>query len=137
MLCQLLLLLFMSVTDFVLGLEKSYNLNDKLFSGLTLYYCSVISLIITELIIWYEYYTGTNYRPVKSVASSSTTGHGTNVIQGLAILLKYSNFSINYCSRNFINKSYCWTLRDCYRCYNNISISWYGCCSRYLWTSDR
>ena len=38
---------------------------------------------------------------------------------------------------NIINKSYCWTLRDCYRCYNNVSISWYGCCSRCLWTSDR
>ena len=77
------------VTDFVLGLEKSYNLNDKLFSGLSLYYCGVIGLIITGLLIWVtEYYTGTNYRPVKSVASSSTTGHGTNVIQGLAISLE-------------------------------------------------
>ena len=44
--------------------------------------------IITGLLIWVtEYYTGTNYRPVRSVASSSTTGHGTNVIQGLAISL--------------------------------------------------
>ena len=77
------------VTDFVLGLENIYNLNNISFSGMDLYYCGVIGLIITGLLIWVtEYYTGTNYRPVRSVASSSTTGHGTNVIQGLAISLE-------------------------------------------------
>ena len=77
------------VTDFVLGLDNIYNLNNKSFSGMSLYYCGVIGLIITGLLIWVtEYYTGTNYRPVRSVASSSTTGHGTNVIQGLAISLE-------------------------------------------------
>ena len=77
------------VTDLVLGLENSYSLNEKSFSGMSLYYCGVIGLIITGLLIWItEYYTGTNYRPVRSVASSSTTGRGTNVIQGLAISLE-------------------------------------------------
>ena len=77
------------ITDYVLGLENSYNIYDKSFTGMSLYICGIIGLAITGLIIWVtEYYTGTNYRPVKSVASSSTTGHGTNVIQGLAISME-------------------------------------------------
>ena len=77
------------VTDYVLGLDNSYTLKNKSFTGMSLYYCGIIGLIITGLLIWVtEYYTGTNYRPVKSVAGSSTTGHGTNVIQGLAISLE-------------------------------------------------
>ena len=59
------------------------------FTGWDLFWCSVIGLAITFLIIWItEYYTGTNYRPVKSIAKASETGHGTNVIQGLAISLE-------------------------------------------------
>ena len=77
------------ITDYVLGLEKSYTISDKTFTGMSLYICGIIGLAITGLIIWVtEYYTGTNYRPVKSVASSSTTGHGTNVIQGLAVSME-------------------------------------------------
>ncbi len=77
------------ITDYVLGLKNSYNVYDKSFTGMSLYICGVIGLAITGLIIWVtEYYTGTNYRPVKSVASSSTTGHGTNVIQGLAVSME-------------------------------------------------
>jgi K(+)-stimulated pyrophosphate-energized sodium pump len=59
------------------------------FTGRTLFYCMLLGLIITGLLIWItEYYTGTNYRPVRSIAKASETGHGTNVIQGLAISLE-------------------------------------------------
>ena len=83
------LLILYPITDYVIGLEKIYTIDNKSFTGMSLYYCGVIGLIITGLIIWVtEYYTGVNYRPVKSVALSSTTGHGTNVIQGLAVSLE-------------------------------------------------
>ena len=59
------------------------------FTGMALFWCSLVGLAITGLIIWItEYYTGTNYRPVRSIAKASETGHGTNVIQGLAISLE-------------------------------------------------
>ena len=59
------------------------------FTGMDLFYSSLIGLAVTALIVWItEYYTGTNYRPVQSIARSSQTGHGTNIIQGLAISLK-------------------------------------------------
>nr|WP_218845136.1 sodium-translocating pyrophosphatase [Novosphingobium marinum] len=59
------------------------------FTGMDLFWCSMLGLAITGLIIWItEYYTGTEYRPVKSIAKASETGHGTNVIQGLAISLE-------------------------------------------------
>ena len=59
------------------------------FNGMDLFYCSLIGLVLTGIIIWItEYYTGTNFRPVKSIAKASETGHGTNVIQGLAISLE-------------------------------------------------
>ncbi len=77
------------VTDSLLGLETTFEVSDKSFTGLDLYICGVAGLIITGLLIWItEYYTGTNYRPVKSIAKSSTTGHGTNVIQGLAVSME-------------------------------------------------
>ena len=83
------LVLLYPITSNVIGLENTFNVGDKNFTGLSLYYCGVVGLAVTGLIIWVtEYYTGTNYRPVRSVAKSSTTGHGTNVIQGLAVSME-------------------------------------------------
>ena len=77
------------VTDKIIGLSNIYSSTNTQFTGFGLYLCGVIGLIITGLIIWVtEYYTGTKYRPVISVAKSSLTGHGTNVIQGLAVSLE-------------------------------------------------
>ena len=83
------LLILYPLTNATLGLNENYSYSNINFSGFDLYICAVIGLIITGLIIWItEYYTGTDFRPVKSVARSSTTGHGTNVIQGLAISME-------------------------------------------------
>ncbi|EQB13988.1 sodium-translocating pyrophosphatase [Novosphingobium lindaniclasticum] len=74
--------------DYALG-GINAPIGETGFSGRTLFYCSLVGLVITGLIIWItEYYTGTGYRPVRSIAKASETGHGTNVIQGLAISLE-------------------------------------------------
>ncbi len=84
------LIIMYPITNSIIGLKSTYNNNaGAIFSGLDLYICGVVGFVITGLLIWVtEYYTGTNYRPVKTVAKSSTTGHGTNVIQGLAISME-------------------------------------------------
>jgi K(+)-stimulated pyrophosphate-energized sodium pump len=59
------------------------------YGGESLYICGIVGLAVTGLIIWItEYYTGTPYRPVHAIAQASVTGHGTNVIQGLAVSLE-------------------------------------------------
>jgi len=77
------------VTEMVVGFDTPYDAGGTAFTGMDLFFCAVIGLVVTGLIIWVtEYYTGTDYRPVRSVAKSSETGHGTNVIQGLAISME-------------------------------------------------
>ncbi|NTS64615.1 sodium-translocating pyrophosphatase [Sphingomonas sp. HHU CXW] len=77
--------------DLTTGAEGAVQAGGALasFTGIDLFWCMLIGLAVTGLIVWItEYYTGTNYRPVKSIAKASETGHGTNVIQGLAISLE-------------------------------------------------
>ncbi|MFZ0426195.1 MAG: sodium-translocating pyrophosphatase [Xanthobacteraceae bacterium] len=74
------------VTHQLIGFGK---LPGVAYSGQTLFICGIVGLVVTGLIIVItEYYTGTNFRPVQSIAKASVTGHGTNVIQGLAISLE-------------------------------------------------
>ena len=77
------------VIYWLIGFDTPLRAGPASFTGLTLVWCGIVGLVVTGLIIWItEYYTGTEYRPVKSIAASSVTGHGTNVIQGLAISME-------------------------------------------------
>jgi K(+)-stimulated pyrophosphate-energized sodium pump len=77
------------LTNHLIGMDTALNSGGVDYSGMTLFWCGVVGLAVTAaLIVITEYYTGTNFRPVQSIAKSSVTGHGTNVIQGLAVSME-------------------------------------------------
>ncbi len=77
------------LTDRLIGMDTALNSGGVDYNGMTLFWCGVVGLAVTgALIVITEYYTGTNFRPVQSIAKSSVTGHGTNVIQGLAVSME-------------------------------------------------
>ncbi|MEI3853384.1 MULTISPECIES: sodium-translocating pyrophosphatase [Ensifer] len=78
-----------AATSFTIGWGTIGTVDGKDITGWNLFLCGIIGLVVTALIVVItEYYTGTNKRPVNSIAQASVTGHGTNVIQGLAVSLE-------------------------------------------------
>ncbi|MBN8942393.1 MAG: sodium-translocating pyrophosphatase [Rhizobiales bacterium] len=76
-------------TQFVTGWGELGVVAGQSVTGKALFLCGLVGLAVTGLIVWItEYYTGTGKRPVVSIAQASVTGHGTNVIQGLAVSLE-------------------------------------------------
>jgi K(+)-stimulated pyrophosphate-energized sodium pump len=78
---------FYPVTTWILG--EGVTIDGKLVTSMNLYLASLIGLALTAAMVWItEYYTATEYSPVRHIAQASTTGHGTNVIAGLGVSMK-------------------------------------------------